>query len=342
MANEYGYEPSGSVVGGLGQLLQMKNEEDDRKQKEASVPFLNHVLSQYLGGQQLPNYAALAPFVNAREGFSRAGANDASAGNLNSEASQRDQLTPGMITHQGEENTALGQENSIRAGSLQDLIAQPGIHNNYEQSEIGRNNMQTTNEAEQGRWIAPEAQARIANIGSETNKNNTATGLMEPEFDLSKSKLQYDMSDPNNEGSLNAARARNFDAETKMYTNPGGTQQAVPGSGIDPKTRQAVLDAISGKGVGQQVQQPQQGFGDLFDRVTGNKQNVGGVDLDSHGQVVQNAAQSQLAERARGLAGMQHQLQSLKMAIANPQPGQDPNQLQMMYDVITKKLQGGQ
>lgn len=343
MANEYGYEPSGSVVGGLGQLLQMNREHDEDEQKKAAVPFLNHVLSQYLGGNTLPNFQALAPFVQSREGLSRAGVNDASAGNLESETSQRNALTPGMVEHQGLENTGLGQENTIRAGSLQDLIAAPGIRNEEGQANIQRSQAETSNALAQQPWIGPEAQARIGGQNAMTNEANTRSSLMEPEFDLSKSKLAYEMSDPNNEAALNAARAKNFNAETALYGqagSPQGSQPAVQGSGMDPAVRQKVLDALTGGGQAQQ--QPQQSFGDLMGSLTGNRQNVEGVNLDAHGSVIpsqEQQAQSQVNDGKRNTDILRQQLDKVKMMIQQPnQSQQDLVHLQAMYDAITKKL----
>lgn len=338
MPSEYGYGGDGSVLGGIGQLIQMKDQQDKLDQQKAALPFLNHVLSQYTQGQSIPNLEALSSFVNSREGLSRSGVNDASATNIGSETNARNAMLPGQVAHQGLENEGLGQENQIRAGSLQDLIAAPGVRNDYERSEIGKNQADTTNTIDQGRFIAPEAQARIGSLNASTNAENTKSSLAEPEFDLDKAKLQYQMSDPNNEGELNSARARNFDAETKLYSNPGSTGEAIPGSGIDPKTRQAVLDALSGGGSQQKQNAP------LYDKQQPNflQRMIPGLDPDNiQAQTSPQEAQQQSVQQ--NLASSKAALDHINKLLATPGLGEQQKMiLGSLHDRAIQALQGGQ
>lgn len=377
MANEYGYETNGSVLGGIGQLIDMKNQQDKLDQQKAAVPFLNSALHQYLGGNQLPNFSALAPFVSASQGLSESGVNTARAGELGAETNRMNTLLPGEVAHQGFENTGLNQDNQIRGGSMADLIAAPGIRNQYEQSEMGRNNAETATSNARLPYIGPESEAGINRTNAEagleqaqTQNANTEGRLMQPKFDMEQQQFKYNM-DPNNpenqlktnEGAEALARAKNFDAESSMYSPQGG-QQAIPGSGVDPRVRQAVLNSLGGGGAGASgadTQQPQSQPFNLMHLIynMNHQPEVQAQQDDERNTAVRNMQNAQANEQMgppqpsanqdvqRLLAGRAVQLtqleQQMEKAKANPDvySPQDLAQLQQKFEFLTKSLQQG-
>lgn len=348
MPSEYGYGGDGSVLGGIGQIIQLKDQQDKLDQQKAALPFLNHVLSQYTQGQQIPNLEALSSFVNSREGLARAGFSDAQSGHENEQTHEMQGLYPGEQTLQHQRIQSGQTANDWQVPNLQAQNAQDWARTDASNAESDQRRAETTNTVLQGSEIVPEANARIGQMNTDTDYTKGKSDLLIPEFDLSKAKLMFDMNDPNNEGALNTAKTKNLNAETNMYTNLGGTPNSgvVPGSGIDPKTRQAVLDALSGGG-GQQTKQPQS-LGDMFQHLTGQLQTDPdtGITMNNYGEVQQTpqqqqqqSAQSQVTQRVQSLAGLQDQLQKIKTALHDPKT--DPNHLQTlqnMYEVITQRL----